>query len=419
MAIKNKLRKIWVILTLIIVFIFGTIVVDFVKVGNNTNVNKMIDMNLGLLKGKISKKEDFEVRSLLHLGNYLTYKRNEKNKVYPGIGEYVVYNFIHNKLNDYTIKYLLNGVEYEDYNAKDSSKFKDSTIKKLKKVLNKADYNKIEKLIKDYENNDYDSIDKIKDILNKYDKKNSELVSLYLTENNNLDLRASFDINKNLDIKYQCIDGVTPKTLNDKEKNEYQKIWEKVKHILPNKGLENFEKLYICSDGKLNELAAVMPNNESGSKWVINIDSEDVDFGKNKRAFFETIFHEYFHYMSLNDKQVKYTEDYNMKNYCEVGIVSNKNSYLNDFYNEFWKGILEDRNINKESLYFYERHKNSFIDDYAATSPDEDIAETFSFFILDDKPKGNSIKDKKIKFFYKYKELVKLREQLREKINTI
>lgn len=419
MVIKKKFKRILAILTLIIVFIFGYIFIDFIKVEKNTNVDTIINNNLGLLKGKIHKKEELEVKGLIRLGNYLTYKRTEKNSIYPGIGEYMVYYMLDDKLNKYTIKYLLNGAEYEDYNAKDSSKFKNSTINKLKKVLSKQDYEEVKKLIKDYENNDYDSIDKIQDILNKYDKKHSELLALYTTENSNLDLRACFDINKNLDIKYQNIEGITPKVLNEKENKEYQKIWEKVKYVLPHDGLKDFEQFYICTDGKLNELASVRASNDKGNKWIINIDSEDVDFPKEKRAFFETILHEYFHYMSLNDKQVTYTENYDMKNYCEMGMVSKKNSYINDFYNEFWKDILEDRNANKENLYFYERHKNSFVDDYAATSPSEDIAETFSFFVLDDKPKGNTIKDKKIKFFYKYKELVELRNQLRDKIKKI
>lgn len=259
----------------------------------------------------------------------------------------------------------------------------------------------------------------MQDILSIYNKKNADVIVMYLTENSSLDLKASFDITKNLNLKYRYIKGLTPEYLNDKESEEYKNIWEKIKFILPNKGLENFDELYLTTDGKLNELASVKVNNSSGSIWIMNIDPEDVVFKNKNKLFYETILHEYFHYMTLNDKQVKYTENYNMKNYCEEGLVSNKNSYINDFYNEFWKDILEDRNINKENLYFYDRHKNSFVDEYASTDPSEDIAETFSYFVLNDKPKGNSIKDQKINFFYKYKDLVELRNQLRSKINTI
>ncbi|MDO7205942.1 hypothetical protein Q5M85_19485 [Paraclostridium bifermentans] len=65
----------------------------------------------------------------------------------------------------------------------------------------------------------------------------------------------------------------------------------------------------FTTDGKLNELASVEGNNNSGSRWIMNIDPEDVVFKNKIKLFYETILHEYFHYMTLNDKQVKYTEN--------------------------------------------------------------------------------------------------------------
>ncbi|MDO7205943.1 hypothetical protein Q5M85_19490 [Paraclostridium bifermentans] len=40
-------------------------------------------------------------------------------------------------------------------------------------------------------------------------------------------MKASFDITKNLNLKYRYIKGLTPKYLNDKEREEYENIWEK------------------------------------------------------------------------------------------------------------------------------------------------------------------------------------------------
>jgi hypothetical protein len=59
---------------------------------------------------------------------------------------------------------------------------------------------------------------------------------------------------------------------------------------------------------------------------------------------------------------------------------------------------------------FYQAHSAEFVDDYAATHPTEDIAESFTYFVFSPKPAGASIKEQKIKFFYEYPELVQLRE---------
>ncbi|WGX74814.1 hypothetical protein QJS64_11795 [Paraclostridium bifermentans] len=420
MKFNKKCVNIIVVVFVCTFFILGYMAVDFFKVEYYSNINNIVDDNLGLLKYKVNKEEKDEVEKLISIGNYLSQKRIEKNKIQPGFLESSIYSLVDNKLNEYTIKYLLNGYEYENYESDNSDGIqKDKTLNKLKGILSESDYKTLKQLIEDYNQGDYESIDKMQDILSIYNKKNADVIVMYLTENSSLDLKASFDITKNLNLKYRYIKGLTQKYLNDKENEEYENIWEKIKFILPNKGLENFDELYLTTDGKLNELASVKVNNDSGSRWIMNIDPEDVVFKNKNKLFYETILHEYFHYMTLNDKQVKYTENYNMKNYCEEGLVSNKNSYINDFYNEFWKDILEDRNINKENLYFYDRHKNSFVDEYASTDPSEDIAETFSYFVLNNKPRGHSIKDQKINFFYKYKDLVELRNQLRSKINTI
>ncbi|MCU9811751.1 hypothetical protein [Paraclostridium sp. AKS81] len=51
------------------------------------------------------------------------------------------------------------------------------------------------------------------DILSIYNKKNADVIVMYLTENSSLDLKASFDITKNLNLKYRYIKGLTPEYL--------------------------------------------------------------------------------------------------------------------------------------------------------------------------------------------------------------
>ena len=51
--------------------------------------------------------------------------------------------------------------------------------------------------------------------------------------------------------------------------------------------------------------------------------------------------------------------------------------------------------------------------DYAATDPSEDIAESFTYFVLWPRQGGGSVWEQKLDFFYGYPELVELRAGIR------
>jgi hypothetical protein len=81
-----------------------------------------------------------------------------------------------------------------------------------------------------------------------------------------------------------------------------------------------------------------------------------------------------------------------------------KNSYLNAFVRAFW---YKDHTANGAN----------FVTQYAATSPTEDIAESFTSFVLQRKPSvAEDIGDEKILFFYQYPELISARERIRASV---
>ncbi len=61
---------------------------------------------------------------------------------------------------------------------------------------------------------------------------------------------------------------------------------------------------------------------------------------------------------------------------------------------------------------FYHDHPTQFITPYAATSPEEDIAETWAYFVLNARPADDSVAHRKVLFFYAYPELVDLRNAI-------
>lgn len=390
---------------------------DTSKLSISKAVDRYTDENLGLLKDKVTEEEKNELKKLARTKMYLAEKRKEKNELELGTLEDNISTHMNEMLNDYTIRYLLNGEELEDVGGMEEDSVESTTLSELKDVVTQEDYKRLEKLIEKYQSGNYLARLNINAIIKKYNSKDVDVIVAYLLENNSLELKASFDITEELDIEYKSIEGVTSTQLSQKEDKTYQDIWDDISFILPQSGMKNFDKIYFSTDGKYNVLASVIATNEEGSRWNINIDPNDVGDKSDRTLFYETIFHEYFHYISLNNTQVTYTDEYDMKKYCEYGFVSHSNSYINEFYNEFWKDTLDDRNADKESFYFYERHKDEFVSEYASTDVAEDVAETFAQFVLQDKPTGVSIKDEKIKFFYNYDELTKLREYLREKVN--
>jgi hypothetical protein len=107
-------------------------------------------------------------------------------------------------------------------------------------------------------------------------------------------------------------------------------------------------------------------------------------------------------------------------------------SYINLYVSKFWTESLlydwdkiKDKDFNEKKLekklfQFYKKNKNHFITDYAAESPEEDIAESWTHFVLNDKPLvNNTITDKKISFFYNFPKLVAIRKEIKNSINKI
>jgi hypothetical protein len=136
-----------------------------------------------------------------------------------------------------------------------------------------------------------------------------------------------------------------------------------------------------------------------------------------ERDLVSVMIHEYAHLITLNGKQVNFNrikeKQCNGLYLSKTGCVQRR-SYLNAFVEKYW----DEQALNYEGdagVHFKER-EDDFITEYAATNPEEDIVESFVQFVLYGKPLGDEIKDSKVRFFYDYPELVKLRKRIREEV---
>lgn len=129
------------------------------------------------------------------------------------------------------------------------------------------------------------------------------------------------------------------------------------------------------------------------------------------------LIHEYGHLLTWNEANFVVSEtcpddQFYFKPYWEC---YNTDSYMNLYYHEFLK-VYDEQWLHagnttvEERLAFYETHKDSFITTYATLNPIEDIAESFSFFMLtpyNDSPQ--TVAEEKVNFFYQFPELVEYR----------
>ena len=218
--------------------------------------------------------------------------------------------------------------------------------------------------------------------------------------------------------EYRIVDGeaLRPISVSDGAgytEGDYLRLWDQMLAMLPEGAFGRFTRFTVFTDGVDETLAYVSAVDGAGSTWEIAVDPADAQDGA---WFTETVLHEYCHSLTLNDTQAVYTTQQTVDTYNEPGMVARPGSYLDDFYQEFWADTLDDRLANPDTYNFFLRHEDDFVTDYASTDPSEDIAESFTYFVLYDPMEGDAVWERKLNFFYDYPELAEFRDRVRERL---
>jgi hypothetical protein len=227
-----------------------------------------------------------------------------------------------------------------------------------------------------------------------------------------------------------------PEELKDErdDRDTHEAIWEYYASLVPGAERQFVSEFSIFTDGRGRHLAAVSPTFPDPEQWSLQVDI--LDSGSYAELTY-TLIHEQGHLLTLNAEQVPPSDDLfefpsNETVYQQAADActqyfsdegcSEPDSYINQFFTRFWPYLYEewkqidlekDRDTRDALLEdFYRTHRDQFLSDYAPTSPMEDIAESWAFFVLSPKPELKSIADEKILFFYEYPELVELRTQI-------
>lgn len=249
---------------------------------------------------------------------------------------------------------------------------------------------------------------------------------------------VTYDVENNAitDPRFEAV----PDELEDERdaRTTHEAIWNYFASIMPPAERELISRFLIFTDGRGSHLAAVSPISLNPEGWNLQVDILDSE------SYYEltyTLLHEQGHLLTLNagqvtasktvfgfpnNESVREREAAACQQYFTGEGCSKPDSYINQFFTRFWPYIYEEwEQINLERdkdtraallKDFYQAYQDQFLSDYAATSPVEDIAEAWAFFVLSPKPELNSIADEKVLFFYEYPELVERRTQILQQI---
>ncbi|MBC8506108.1 MAG: hypothetical protein ISR58_22515 [Anaerolineales bacterium] len=216
--------------------------------------------------------------------------------------------------------------------------------------------------------------------------------------------------------------------------DSHQKIWVYYANLIPPNHRTNLTQFVIFTDGQEEVMAAVEQDVNDPEKWVLAVDIVDAE---NPQELTYTLIHEFGHLLTLNANQVDPDEDIfedpeNDEIYEEAVEAcpqyfpgegcSLPNSYIHLFVERFWFDLFDEWDeinyVEDDDEYyamldeFYYAHQDQFVTDYAATNPGEDIAESWTHFVLQPKPEGDTVSEQKVLFFYEFPELVELREKI-------
>jgi len=213
----------------------------------------------------------------------------------------------------------------------------------------------------------------------------------------------------------------------------HQEIWDYFVTLIPAGERISLAEYSIVTDGEGEVLAAVTQTLYDPALWSLEVDMRDSD---DKLDLTYTLIHEFAHLLTLGPNQVTpsealfdnpddndifYDEVTACPNYFPGEGCSHSDSYINAFFDQFWLDIygewLDINLIDDDSYYealddFYYDYEDRFLTGYAATNPEEDIAEAFTFFVLSPRPNGDTITEQKVLFFYRYTELIQLRDEI-------
>lgn len=220
----------------------------------------------------------------------------------------------------------------------------------------------------------------------------------------------------------------------------HEAIWNFFAALIPMSERDFLVEFSVVTDGRSRILGGVRRINDTPEEWELRVDVLDA---RDRHELTYTLLHEFGHLLTLNSSQLEFDpsihqDPHNQEaydraraecpNYFSADGCSLPEAYINEFFLRYWSPLFDewqeidqakDDDSYQDRLHdFYRVHADQFLTSYAVTSPEEDIAESWAFFILSPKPEATSIANEKVLFFYEIPELVALRQDILTRLCT-
>ena len=194
-------------------------------------------------------------------------------------------------------------------------------------------------------------------------------------------------------------------------------IWNRFVQIIPASErtmLSGFELMSSEYGG-----AHVYADESDPNKWIMGVDNamtgDDLDY---------VLIHEFGHLLTLKASEVPpNSNDGSCPTFDPGEGCALSQSTLAEFVAAFWPQSLQDelRRLNESGDWdaleaYYNDNADSFVTDYAMSNPVEDLAETFTEFVMKDRPGGNTIADQKVQMLWSDQDMVALRSEIRSRL---
>ncbi|KXK27422.1 MAG: hypothetical protein TR69_WS6001000298 [candidate division WS6 bacterium OLB20] len=206
----------------------------------------------------------------------------------------------------------------------------------------------------------------------------------------------------------------------------HEELWKSLVRLLPESYLRDVSELHIMSDGPGSLTSMVIPDPQDPLLRIILIDIKDwsSDRGVNDAQVVLDSIRINTAMTVMHPSQVSTQED------CTVSesdfVCAADGSILSDFAGLHWSAgdyetaaALEDirqPELTDARYAAYLEKRSNFVNPYAVTSPEYDLAETMTEFVIGSRPSNERPVDRKVLFLYTRPEMLALRDFLRGRI---
>lgn len=218
------------------------------------------------------------------------------------------------------------------------------------------------------------------------------------------------------------------------KENTFKKLLFEIDMLLPLEAVPHMKEIWFIADKSESAFAAVEKIEDTLDNWALLIDESSYVQGRKNsisiEEFREIMIHEFGHLITLAPHQFEREMILTTNVICSTFLLEDgcvrQRAYINIFRLMFWDDIiLKEWNAwdnlpekEKERLAdeLCKARPSEFLTDYACSDQYEDIAESWTIFVIEPPLSEESTAGRKGLFFYYFPELVELRNQIRKNL---